>query len=306
MTGCNNASRCSQRANRRLVLLGNARHLLLASRQTPLRIAMMPPPQLLGLPYDASSSFLRGAAEAPPVIRAALRSSAGNSWSEALIDLWAPGGLIDGGDLVLSEGTDVRAELESGVVRVLTDGFRPVLLGGDHSVTYPAMRAINMRYPRPTIVHIDAHSDLYDEFEGDRYSHACPFARILEETLAAHLIQIGIRAMNGHQRQQADRYGVDVIDMRRWTEGARPVVDGPIYLSIDLDGIDPAHAPGVSHKEPGGLTVREVLTIVQSLGGTIVGADIVELNPRQDIAGVTAIVAAKLVKEVASRMLQDR
>ena len=261
---------------------------------------------LLGVPYDASSSFLRGAAGAPPLIRAALHSPAGNSWSEALVDLTGPGGLHDGGDVALANdgsGANDRALIESGVVRAMSYPARTIVLGGDHSITYPVLRAINRVYARPTVLHIDAHADLYEEFEGDRFSHACPFARIMEEGLASRLVQVGIRTMNGHQRAQADRYGVEVIDMRAWTAGSRPVVEGPVYLSIDLDGIDPAFAPGVSHREPGGLTVREVIEMVQGIAGPIIGADIVEYNPVHDQAGVTAIVAAKLVKEVASRMI---
>ncbi|HEX6316097.1 MAG TPA: arginase family protein, partial [Gemmatimonadaceae bacterium] len=120
---------------------------------------------------------------------------------------------------------------------------------------------------------------------------------------ASRLVQVGIRCLNGHQQAQADRYGVEVIDMRAWSRGTRPsLVDGNVYLSIDLDGIDPAHAPGVSHREPGGLTVREVIGLVQDVAGTIVGADVVELNPSRDVDGMTARVAAKLVKELMSRM----
>jgi len=154
------------------------------------------------------------------------------------------------------------------------------------------------------VLHVDAHPDLYDEFEGDRFSHACPFARIMEEGLARRLVQVGIRTTNGHQRAQAERYKVEVIDMRAWARGERPSLDGPVYVSIDLDGIDPAHAPGVSHREPGGLTVRDVIGLVQNVFGTIVGADVVEFNPSQDVGGLTAHVAAKLVKEIASTMLK--
>jgi hypothetical protein len=172
-------------------------------------------------------------------------------------------------------------------------------------VTYPVLRAVARGRRDLTILHVDAHPDLYDEFEGDRYSHACPFARTMEEGLARRLVQVGIRTMNAHQRRQADRFGVEVIDMRGWQAGVRPRTDGPVYLSIDLDGLDPAFAPGVSHRDPGGLSVREVLDLVQGVGGVLVGADIVEYNPRQDIGGVTAMVAAKLVKEVAGRMLEE-
>jgi arginase family enzyme len=156
------------------------------------------------------------------------------------------------------------------------------------------------------VLHFDAHPDLYDEFEGDRFSHACPFARVMDERLADRLVQVGIRTMNGHQREQADRYGVEVIDMRAWVAGTRPVVNGPVYVSIDVDALDPAFAPGVSHREPGGLSVREMLTVIQSLPSPIVGADIVEFNPSQDPIGLTAPVCAKVVKEVAGKMLETR
>lgn len=265
----------------------------------------MAPPRLIGLPHDASSSFLRGAAEGPGRIREALRSPAGNSWTEALRDLDGPGGLSDAGDLELPPTAAARGLIESGIAALLAEGVRPIALGGDHSVTYPILRAFRERSAELTILHIDAHPDLYDELDGDRFSHGCPFARILEEKLAARLVQVGIRTMNGHQHAQAERLGVEVIDMRAWTRGVRPELVGAIYLSIDLDGLDPAHAPGVSHREPGGLSVREVLALIQDLPGSLVGADIVELNPRQDLDGITAAVAAKLVKEVASRMMVE-
>ncbi len=270
---------------------------------------MTPPvtalPCLIGLPYDASSSFKRGPALAPPLIRAALHSNAGNSWTEGLQDLRAPNGLQDAGDLVLPADGGARTLIEAGVAAVLARGWKPIALGGDHSVTYPVMRAVHAVHPGVTILHLDAHPDLYEEFEGDRYSHACPFARIMEERLAVRLVQVGIRTMNGHQRAQATRHGVHVIDTRAWARGDRPHVDGPVYLSIDLDVLDPAFAPGLSHREPGGLTVREVISIIQDGGGTLVGADIVECNPAQDTTDLTATVAAKLVKEVAGRMMRE-
>ena len=263
----------------------------------------LPPPRLIGLPYDASSSFLRGPAEAPALIRAALHSTAGNDWSEALRNLADAGGLSDAGDLALPESAEAREEIERGIAALLAEG-RPLALGGDHSVTYPILCAINRVYPRPTLLQIDAHPDLYDEFEGDRYSHACPFARIMEAGLAGRLVQVGIRTMNEQQHAQATRFGVEVIDMRAWSAGARPRIAGPLYISIDLDGLDPAFAPGVSHWEPGGLSVRDVVAVVQQCGGPLIGADVVELNPRRDPSGLTAVVAAKLVKELASRMLE--
>ncbi|MEP6619085.1 MAG: agmatinase [bacterium] len=261
-------------------------------------------PTLLGLPYDGASSFLHGAASAPPLIRLALASASSNAWTEALRDLGAPGVLVDAGDLAM-DGDDPRSTIEGGVRAIMDGGGRPILLGGDHSVTYPVLRAIRASYPRLTVLHIDAHADLYDEFEGNRYSHACPFARVMEEHLADRLVQVGIRTLSAHQRSQAERYGVEIVSMRDWSAGTRPSIDGPTYLSLDLDGLDPAFAPGVSHWEPGGLSVRDVLTLIQNMRGTLVGADIVEYNPERDPTGVTAYVAAKFVKELADRMLAD-
>lgn len=261
-------------------------------------------PTLIGIPYDAASSYLRGAADAPPLIRRALASPSSNSWSESLRDIGAAGVLLDAGDVDVSGG-DPRAAIERAARDVIGKQGLPLSLGGDHSITYPLLRAVRAAHPRLTVLHIDAHGDLYDEFEGDRYSHACPFARVMEEGLADRLVQVGIRTLNAHQRSQADRFGVEVIDMRAWVSGVRPDVSGPVYVSLDLDALDPAFAPGVSHWEPGGLDVREVLTLVQGIGGPLIGADVVEYNPLRDPSGVTAYVAAKLVKEIASRMLDS-
>jgi len=140
-------------------------------------------PTLLGLPYDASSSFLKGTAAAPPLIRQALHSPAGNPWTETGIDLGADRALADAGDVPLgSSAADARTKIEEAVRTLLESGGRPIVLGGDHSVTYPIVRAVRWFHPKLSILHFDAHPDLYPEFEGDRYSHACPFARILEET----------------------------------------------------------------------------------------------------------------------------
>lgn len=261
-------------------------------------------PTLLGVPYDAASSYLRGAAAAPPLIRRALASSSSNTWTESGRELNAADALDDAGDLDLSGG-DPRRAIEQGVRDVMKKSGRPLSLGGDHSITYPVLRAVRTAHPRLTVLHVDAHADLYEEFGGDRYSHACPFARVMEEKLADRLLQVGIRTLNQHQRVQADRYHVEVIDMRGWAAGLRPEVSGPVYLSLDLDALDPAFAPGVSHWEPGGLTVRELITLIQRMGGTLVGADVVEYNPVRDPSGITASVAAKLVKEIAGRMLED-
>jgi arginase len=261
-------------------------------------------PTLIGVPFDAASSFLHGAAAAPPLIRRELASAAGNGVSESLIDLREPGALVDAGDVDLGEGSEPQQRITEVITAVVARGGRPISLGGDHSITFPIVRAVRAQWPELTILQFDAHPDLYDVFEGDRLSHACPFARIMEAKLADRLVQVGIRAMNAHQRTQAERFGVEVIDMRAWSAGTRPTVRGPVYVSIDMDGFDPAFAPGVSHREPGGLSVRDVLDIIQTLEGPLAGADVVEFNPSRDPCGLTTHVCAKVVRELASRMVE--
>ena len=256
--------------------------------------------RLIGAPTDCHSSFLRGAAEAPPLIRAALYSSHGNMAAESGLELGLDIGLEDSGDLPLEEADGDDALIEAAVADAASAGAVPILVGGDHSVTVPAVRALAAMHGPVEILHFDAHPDLYDDFEGDPRSHASPFARIMEAGLARRLVQVGIRTLNRHCRDQADRFGVEIVPMRGFAPGQVPIPAGPLYISIDLDGFDPAYAPGVSHHEPGGLSVRDVLAVLDRVAGPIVGADVVEYNPKRDVNGVTAILAAKLVREVAA------
>jgi arginase len=260
-------------------------------------------PVLVGVPFDANSSYLRGAAGAPAVIRSAFHSSSSNYWSELGVDLGAEGIYEDAGDLQF--GQDAFAEIESSVGELVNRGLRPLSLGGDHSITFPLVRAVSKRVPDLTILHFDAHPDLYDDFENNRHSHASPFARIMEEKLAKRLLQIGIRTLNRHQREQAERFGVEIIEMRNVPALEKMKVQGPVYISFDMDVLDPACAPGISHREPGGMSVREAISHLHAIEGQIVGADLVEFNPAQDVSNVTAMVAAKLVKELLGIMIQQ-
>lgn len=280
---------------------------------------------LLDLPFDANSSYLRGAALAPPLIRAALYSDSSNQWTENGTDLGSEGTFAGADTLAIGElpAEEAFAQITDTVAILLGQGFAPIALGGDHSVTCPVVRAFARHYPRLNILHFDAHPDLYDEFEGNRLSHACPFARIMEEKLAARLVQVGIRTMNGHQREQAERFGVEVIEMRALHYGLALKFDGPLYITFDLDALDPAFAPAVSHHEPGGLSTRQAITLIQNARAPqFVGADIVEYNPARDAQefhvslgpvhpsqaarpSITAMAAAKLLKEIAARMLID-
>ena len=260
---------------------------------------------VLGVPLDENSSFLSGAALAPSCIRQALHSGETNLCAEDGTDLSTNPRWHDLGDLDLQRGGDAFARIEAAVASLLSQDLRLLALGGDHAITYPIMRAYAAKYGDLTVLHLDAHPDLYDEFEGSRHSHACPFARIMEERLVVRLVQVGIRTMNPHQREQARRFGVEVVEMRHVQPELALNLTGPLYVSIDLDVLDPAFAPGVSHHEPGGFSVRQLLRLLQELPVPVVGADLVELNPHRDLVGCTAMVAAKLLKEVTSVMLRQ-
>jgi arginase len=254
---------------------------------------------LIGLPTDSHSSFLRGPAGAPAAIRAALGSEHGNAATESGLELEIDIALEDMGDLPLREDADDPGRISDAVESAARGGV-PICLGGDHMVTFPIVEGVAQVHGPVNILHFDAHPDLYDDFEGDPLSHASPFARIMERGLARRLVQVGIRTLNRHCREQAARFGVEVVEMRHFAAAAVPIPDGPLYISIDLDALDPAFAPGVSHHEPGGLSVRDILSVLHRVQGPIVGADVVELNPTRDINGMTATVAAKLIKELAA------
>jgi arginase len=259
---------------------------------------------VVGVPYDDNSSFMKGPAKAPPKIREAFNSDATNKCTESGLDLAKQTHFFDVGDLELKKGLNISGYIEHIYQKLLDNQVRVLSLGGDHAVTLPIIQAYEKYFPDLNILHFDAHPDLYDEFEGNRYSHACPFARIMEEGLIKKLVQVGIRTMTPHQQEQADRFKVTVIDMKSWPKGLSKLrFTGPVYISLDLDVLDPAYAPGVSHLEPGGLRTRDVITLIQQIKAPIVGADIVEYNPLRDINGMTAMVAAKLLKELADKML---
>jgi arginase family enzyme len=160
---------------------------------------------LIGVPWDRSSSFMRGAAGAPARIREALWSDSSNPWSERGVDVSVPGLLEDSGDITVGdEPGEAREAIEAGIGRLLDQGICPIALGGDHSVTYPIVRAYRGRVNGLTIVHVDAHTDLYDEFQGDRYSHACPFARILRRDSRSDWCRSGLeqhRAISASRRR---------------------------------------------------------------------------------------------------------
>lgn len=256
--------------------------------------------RLIGAPTDCNSSFLRGAAGAPPLIRAALWNDSGNAATELGGEIGIDLTLEDAGDLPLTEAPGDDDAIMAAVAQAVADGAVPVVLGGDHAITYPVVAALAAAHGPVNILHFDAHPDLYDELLGNPRSHASPFARIMEQGHCSRLVQVGIRTLNHHCRAQAARFGVEIVPMRDFSPTMVPIPRGPLYISVDLDGLDPAFAPGVSHHEPGGLSTRQLLDVLARIPGPIIGGDVVEMNPDRDVNGVTAMVAAKIVKELAA------
>ncbi|MBT3387804.1 MAG: agmatinase [Desulfobacula sp.] len=261
---------------------------------------------VLGIGFDQNSSFQKGPALAPNRIRESYFSSSSNLWSEKGLDLGSLHLLYDLGNIDFKTDADPFNQITNSAKAVLDQGSHMICLGGDHSITFPVIKAYAQKYDCLNILHLDAHPDLYDSLDGNIYSHACPFARIMEKKLAKRLVQAGIRTMTGHQREQAEKFGVEVKEMKDgidWLDELE--FEGPVYLSLDLDCLDPAFAPGVSHHEPGGMTTRQVIDIIHRLKGKIIGADIVEYNPDRDFASMTSMVAAKLLKEIITRIHED-
>ncbi|WP_405266453.1 agmatinase [Cellulophaga sp. Ld12] len=251
-----------------------------------------------GIKFDEKSSYEKGPRLAPPIIREVLNCGSANMYTENLITI-ENDAIEDKGDFEITDYFNI----EKITKKHLDTGAKILSLGGDHSITFPVIKAHHEKYPKLDILHIDAHCDLYDDYEGDSYSHACPFARIMENGFAVKLVQVGIRTLNPHQAEQADRFKVEIHQMKNLDLNKIPKFKNPLYISLDMDGFDPAFAPGVSHHEPGGLTSRQVINLIQSIDTEVIGADIVEYNPPKDFQKMTAFLAAKMMKEILGKMM---
>ncbi|KAG6749380.1 hypothetical protein POTOM_046425 [Populus tomentosa] len=278
---------------------------------------------LLGVPLGHNSSFLQGPAFAPPRIREAIWCGSTNSSTEEGCEnskeLNDPRVLTDVGDVPVQEirdcgvDDDILMNVISESVKLVMeeDPLHPLVLGGDHSISFPVVRAVSEKLGGPVdILHLDAHPDIYHCFEGNKYSHASSFARIMEGGYARRLLQVGIRSITKEGREQGKRFGVEQYEMQTFSRDRQMLenlklgegVKG-VYISIDVDCLDPAFAPGVSHIEPGGLSFRDVLNILHNLQADVVAGDVVEFNPQRDtVDGMTGMVAAKLVRELAAKI----
>ncbi|AUX19598.1 agmatinase [Sorangium cellulosum] len=268
---------------------------------------------LLGVPWDGSVTYRPGARFAPYELRRV----------SALVQSYHPGHqldvfralrVLDGGNVAFPpfHADSVRELIQAAVDEVLSAGAVPFVVGGDHAIALPVLRALARRHGPVAVVHVDAHLDTStSEVWGEPFHHGTPFRNAVEEGLIARdaLHQIGIRATWGHPeegafaaRAGATRYDMDRID-REGTPAiaaaiAAVVGDAPVYLSFDIDGIDPAFAPGTGTPVPGGLTAREAIQLLRGLAGIrLVGMDLVEVCPALDHADITLHLGAHLLFE---------
>ncbi len=260
--------------------------------------------RVLSIPWDDSSSYQKGASEAPSKIIKATDGYLYESLTEDLTDISEKYVYEDLGEIELEgeQFNDLIEKVDKKVKKDYREDAVYLFLGGDHSITYPIMNAFEEYISDDFgIIQFDAHPDLYDELDGDKYSHASPFRRIIEDGIidSKNLIQIGIRASTKEQRAYAQKNDIkqfsvnDISKLKNLDIGFKKA-----YISIDLDVLDPAFAPGVGNPEPGGFSTRELIELVKSLDVEVKAFDIVEYNPKKDTSKITAYAAAKLIKEI--------
>jgi len=234
--------------------------------------------KLIGLPFDGNSSFLKGSSLAPPRIRLMDSDGSANRFCENGKEIKEGINYSDLGDLSF-EKTDpefVCKTIKAKIQQELSDSDKIISLGGDHSIAFPVIEAFAEKYEDLHVLQLDAHGDLYHDFDDNPYSHASPFARLLEKGCLKSLTQVGIRTLNTHQKEQAEKFKVNIIEMKDFSFDFIKTLKAPLYISLDIDVLDPAFAPGISHHEPGGMTSRQLIDIIQAIPVPIFGADIVE------------------------------
>jgi agmatinase len=252
---------------------------------------------IIGAPLDVTVSFRPGSRFGPSAIRSA--SWVLEDWSPALRQQFA--GVWDAGDLEFAPGL-IEPSLEflrTTVGELSASGLRVLLLGGEHLVTLPAVEAAAARHPGLRVLQFDAHADLRDAYMGLRASHATVMRRVAEVVGPERVYQAGIRSGTAEEWRFASSTHFLADEVRLPESWRADLAAGPIYVTVDVDCADPAFAPGTGTPEPGGASARELLRAVVDLRGLdIVGADVVEVAPAYDPSGITAILAAKVVREL--------
>ena len=272
---------------------------------------------VVGAPFDAGVSYRPGARFGPAAVREASRLL--RPYHPGLdVEPFAAQQVADAGDMACNpfDIGEAIATIEAGADALLGSGARLVTIGGDHTIALPLLRSVTRRHGPVALLHFDAHLDTWDTYFGARYTHGTPFRRAFEEGLldVDALSHVGIRGpLYGRSDLTDDaRMGFGIVTamdvMRRGVDdvvaGLRSRIgDRPLYVSIDIDVLDPAHAPGTGTPEAGGLTSRELLAILRGLAGQrLVSADIVEVAPVYDHAEITTVAASHVAYELISLM----
>lgn len=255
---------------------------------------------LWGIPLDVTSSFRPGSRFAPQIIRSV--SDVLEEFSPYLKRDLKEVPFCDLGDLDLSPGKieENLERIEAAAAQILADGKFPLSLGGEHLVTYPLIRAVHQHYPDLAVIHLDAHADLREDYLGERYSHATVMRLVAEEIGPANLYQLGIRSCTWEELvygSEKTNLFLDKIQAPLFRL-VPELKERPLYITLDIDVVDPAFAPGTGTPEPGGCSPHEIFSTIYLLkGARVVGLDLVEVCPAYDHNNITAILAAKIIRE---------
>lgn len=271
---------------------------------------------IVGVPFDGGTSFRPGARFGPAAVREASRLLRPGYHPELDVEPVYEAQVVDAGDIACTPYDITRAvrEIEEQALPLISEDRKLISIGGDHTIALPMLRALNTVHGPVALLHFDAHLDTWDTYFGQPYTHGTPFLRAHEEGLLSreHLTHVGIRA-NLHHKHDLDRdaeIGFGIISCMDIAERGVPEIvasmkqrigDTPVYISIDIDVLDPSHAPGTGTPESGGLTSREMIQMLRGIRDlNIVGADVVEVSPSYDWAQLTGLAASTLIYELIS------
>ena len=262
---------------------------------------------LFGVPYDGTTSFRPGTRFGPAAIR---EVSTG-------LETYCPQLGLDLEDLAIADlgaveipfgaPEPVLESVQQATRAVLDLGLKPLMLGGEHSISSGAVAAVAERQPDLVLVQLDAHADLRDEWLGSRHSHACAMRRCLEVLPSQTLLQLSIRSGTRDEFQELQRTGRLMADVAALEAALQPLQGRPIYLTVDLDWFDPAVMPGTGTPEPGGYHWRDFAALVTVLRShNLVAADVVELAPQLDASGISSVLAAKVTRSLLLLLGSDQ
>jgi len=273
---------------------------------------------VVGFPWDRSSTFRKGSKEAPSAIRKITTAKFYDPFTEDGADLTRIWRVYDYGDVKAATSVDEMRKRAYNVIRNLyNDELRFLFLGGNHLATYFSLHALTqLSKENWALIYLDSHLDLHEEYEENRYSHASVVRRLVEETnLRPHsIVEVGIRSFQPPERKFADNMGIKIMSTVEFEKlgasgAAKQVLKllprdaERIYLSIDLDILDPAYAPGSGYPEPGGISTRSLIDFIYGLKGLeIVAFDVVELCPQYDSSSITVIGVGKIILETLGIM----